>query len=98
MAVRLLLIVRDNCPECDEAKSALSKYINSGEIDVVDINEASTKYNLGVASYTPSVCVLSETSKSCINGVIICDPSKECNPKLVDIGFRLVRNWMKKFQ
>ncbi len=43
--MRGLLVTRDGCPPCVNAKEALKDYIASGEIEVADADDELEKFN-----------------------------------------------------
>lgn len=61
--MRLVLLVGDGCEPCENAKALLKKYIERGEIEVLDVkssDEAADLYIKSEANSVPQLLVVSK--------------------------------------
>ena len=76
MAIKVYFFVDDECGRrCDIAREKIRQYLESGEIEEMDVHEGLEKFNLGEPTGTPFIGIIAESTKECISQVYI--PTEE---------------------
>ena len=76
MGIRAILFTDPECGlRCDIAKEKLRPYLDSGEIEEMDVQEGLGKFNLGDPAGTPFIGIIAESTGECISQVYI--PTEE---------------------
>lgn len=78
MGIKAYLFTDDECSRrCDVAREKVKAYLDSGEIEEMDVREGLEKFNLGDPAGTPFIGIIAESTKECISQVYI--PTDEEN-------------------
>jgi len=72
MAIKAYLFTDEECGQrCDIARETARKYLDSGEIEEMDIHEGLEKFNLGEPAGVPFIGIIAESTKECISQIYI---------------------------
>ena len=76
MALKAYLFVDDECGRrCDIAREKLQKYLDTGEVEEMDVREGASRFNLGEPAGVPFIGIIAESTGECITQVYI--PTEE---------------------
>lgn len=83
MAIKAYFFVDEECGRrCDIAREKIKAYLDSGEIEEMDVHEGLEKFNLGNPAGTPFIGIIAESTKECISQVYIpTDEEIEAKPE-----------------
>jgi hypothetical protein len=85
MAIKAYLFVDEECGRrCDIAREKLQAYLDTGEVEEMDIREGLTKFNLGDPAGVPFIGIIAESTGECISQVYI--PTEEAEKGATEEG------------
>jgi hypothetical protein len=72
MGIKAYFFTDEECGRrCDIAREKIRAYLDSGEIEEMDVHEGLEKFNLGEPAGTPFIGIIAESTKECISQVYI---------------------------
>lgn len=81
MGMKAYLFTTEDCEKrCEDARAKLKGYLDSGEVEEMDVHEGLKKFNLGEPGGTPFVGIIAESTGECISQVYF-PPEEENEPK-----------------
>lgn len=72
MAIKAYLFTNEDCIErCRQARDKLHGYIQSGEIQEMDVYDGLAKFNLGEPGGVPFIGIIAESTGECISQIYL---------------------------
>jgi hypothetical protein len=85
MALKGIFFVDEECGRrCDIAREKLRPYLDTGEIEEMDIREGLRRFNLGDPVGVPFIGIIAESTGECISQVYI--PTEEAEKGATEEG------------
>jgi hypothetical protein len=74
MAIKAVLFTDPECIQrCIDARQVVKKYLETGEIEEMDVSEGLKKFNLGEPGGVPFIGIIAESTGECITQVYFPD-------------------------
>lgn len=78
MGIKAYLFTDDECGRrCDIAREKIRQYLESGEVEEMDVHQGLEKFDLGEPAGVPFLGIIAESTKECISQIYI--PTDEYN-------------------